>query len=90
MKVLALIMFLILSFTSKAATEKLSFDGPEIKVQKVVIREPLRINLIRLYIRMPSEMRMIAGHKETKESSRTSWLDGLRGKLKSTNGQLRL
>lgn len=90
MKVLALIMFLILTFTAKAETSKLSFDEQEMKVQKVVIRQPLRINLIRLYLRMPSEMRMIAGYRETKETAKSSWPDGLRDRLKSINGQMRL
>ena len=53
----------------------------------------MQTNLIRLYMRMPSEMRMIAGYKEErmKKSSRTTtWLDDLRARLKTTNGKIRL
>ena len=58
-----------------------------------VARKPMQTNLIRLYMRMPSEMRMIAGYKEErmKKSSRTTiWLDDLRARLKTTNGKIRL
>ena len=51
----------------------------------------MQTNLIRLYMRMPSEMRMIAGYKEVKPvQNKVSWLDGLRNRLKPTNGQMRL
>jgi hypothetical protein len=58
-----------------------------------VARKPMQTNLIRLYMRMPSEMRMIAGYKEdrlNKPSKTAMWLDNLRDRLKTTNGKIRL
>jgi hypothetical protein len=92
MKLLALLITLIVSFPSLASTQTLKFNSPDIEVRPVVIRKALQPNLIRLYMRMPSEMRMIAGYKEVrvKEISKTSFLDGLRNRLKTSSGQLRL
>lgn len=60
-------------------------------VKKVTIRRPMHTNLIRLYMRLPSEMRMIAGHKEMGPvQNKVTWFDGLRNRLKPTNGQMRL
>lgn len=92
MKLLALLITLIVSLPSLANTQTLKFNSPNIEVRPVVIRKALQTNLIRLYMRMPSEMRMIAGYKEVrvKEISKTSFLDGLRNRLKPSSGQLRL
>jgi hypothetical protein len=92
MKLFALLITLIVSFPSLAHTHTLKFNSPNIEVRPVVIRKALQTNLIRLYMRMPSEMRMIAGYKEVrvKEISKTSFLDGLRNRLKPSSGQLRL
>lgn len=92
MKLLALLITLIVSLPTLGHTHKITFNYPDQEVRPVAVRKPLQTNLIRLYMRMPSEMRMIAGYKEVrvKESSKTTWLDGLRNRLKSSNGQLRL
>ena len=92
MKLLALLITLIVSLPSLASMQSLQFNSPNIEVKPVVIRKALQTNLIRLYMRMPSEMRMIAGYKEVrvKEISKTSFLDGLRNRLKPSSGQLRL
>ena len=93
MKLITLTLSVIFSLSSFAATEKLSFNHPELEVKKVVIAKPMQLNLIRLYQKLPSERRMIAGFRESKieEVSRTSmYLDDLREKLKSTNGKIRL
>ena len=92
MKLQALLITLIVSLPSLASTQTLKFNSPNIEVRPVVIRKALQTNLIRLYMRMPSEMRMIAGYKEVrvKEISKTSFLDGLRNRLKPSSGQLRL
>lgn len=79
MKLILIFITLLVSFPSLGSSH--------------VARKPMQTNLIRLYMRMPSEMRMIAGYKEEriKNSSRTTiWLDDLRARLKTTNGKIRL
>ena len=58
----------------------------------IKIDEAIQTNLIRLYMRMPSEMRMIAGYKEVrvKNDAKSTFLDGLRNRLKSSEGKIRL
>jgi hypothetical protein len=93
LKLLILIISFFIAFQSLAATElhSLTFNEPTLNVKKVAIRKPMQTNLIRLYQRMPSEMRMIAGYKEVRTTeTKVSWLDGLRNRLKPTNGQMRL
>lgn len=92
MKLLALIITLIVSLPTLAHTHKISFDAPDLQVKEVVARRPIQTNLIRLYMRMPSEMRMIAGYKEVrvKPLEKASFLDGLRNRLKPSNGKIRL
>lgn len=94
MKLLILIISFFISFQSLASTalsEKLLLNEPTLNIKKVVIRKPMQTNLIRLYQRMPSEMRMIAGYKEVKQTeTKVSWLDGLRNRLKPSSGQMRL
>lgn len=93
MKLMTLALCLTCSLTSLASTEKLSFQEPDLKMKKVITMRPMQSNLIRLYLRLPSQKRMIAGFKETRlqEFSKTSlYLDDLRKRLKSTNGKIRL
>ncbi|MBA2403616.1 MAG: hypothetical protein H0V66_02510 [Bdellovibrionales bacterium] len=93
MKLFALLITLTVSLPSLGHTHKLTFNSPNLEVKPVLVAKPIQTNLIRLYMRMPSEMRMIAGYKEvrTKQISEDStWLGGLRNRLKSTNGKIRL
>lgn len=95
MKLLILMISFFISFQSLAShsvpVERLSFNEPTLNVKKVTLRKSMQTNLIRLYMRMPSEMRMIAGYKEVKPvQTKVSWLDGLRNRLKPSNGQMRL
>lgn len=93
MKLITISLSIMFSLSSFGSVERLSFHEPELVIKKVVIAKPMQLNLIRLYQKMPSERRMIAGFKETKikELSKTSmYLDDLREKLKSTNGKIRL
>jgi hypothetical protein len=85
MKLIVLFITLMISLPSLAQTPSLSF-GPDLKVPQVSVRNPIQTNLIRLYMRMPSERRMIAGVKE----KRSGWLDGLRERLKGTSGKMRI
>jgi hypothetical protein len=93
LKLLILVISFFISFQTLAATElhTLTFNEPTLTLKKIVIRKPMQTNLIRLYQRMPSEMRMIAGYKEVRTTeNKLCWLEGLRHRLKPTNGQMRL
>lgn len=92
MKLITLVLSVLFSLSALGSVHKLSFQAPDFTVKKVVLAKPFQTNLIRLYQRLPSERRMIAGLMETriKVVSQTSYLDGLREKLKSTNGKIRL
>lgn len=90
MKLFVLVLTLIISLPGLAHVQRLSYNAHNLQVKPVVMKRQIQTNLIRLYMRMPSEMRMIAGHKEIKNISKTSWLDGLRSRLKTSNGQIRL
>lgn len=87
------LLIFVISFQTLAATElhTMNLNEPTLNVKKIVIRKPMQTNLIRLYQGLPSEMRMIAGHKEVRRiETKVSWLDGLRNRLKPSNGQVRL
>lgn len=93
MKLLILVISFFISFQTLAATSvnSLTFTEPTMNVKKVAIRKSIQTNLIRLYQRLPSEMRMIAGYKEVRlTETKVSWLDGLRNRLKPSSGLLRL
>jgi hypothetical protein len=64
MKLFALLITFIVSLPTLGATHKLNFNQPDLVVRPVAVKKTLQTNLIRLYMRMPSEMRMIAGYKE--------------------------
>ena len=87
MKLMTLFLTLMISLPSmgKTQTQSLTFESA-LKVPLVSVRNPIQTNLIRLYIRMPSERRMIAGVKEKK----SGWLEGLRERLKGTSGKMRI
>jgi hypothetical protein len=85
MKLIVLFITLMISLPSLGQSHSLSY-GPDLKVPQVSVRNPIQTNLIRLYMRMPSERRMIAGVKE----KRSGWLDGLRERLKGTSGKMRI
>ena len=89
MKLFVLVLALIISLPGLAHVPRISYNAHNLQVKPVLMKRQMQTNLIRLYMRMPSEMRMIAGHKEIKNVSKISWLDGLRNRLKTTNGQLR-
>lgn len=72
MKLLLTGLTLLLSLQTLAATvptSNLNFQEPMLELKKVTIRKPLPTNLIRLYIRMPSDMRMVAGYKEMRQTN---------------------
>ena len=69
MKIIVICFSLLLCASSFASQEKLNFAEPELKLLKLSLRQPLQTNLIRLYLRLPSELRMIAGYKEPKSST---------------------
>lgn len=83
---------LIISQPGLCNTDKLNFIGPDLTVKKVIVFTPMQTNLIRLLLRMPSEMRMVAGYNEADKQKwkTTSWLDGLRNRLKTTEGKQKL
>lgn len=85
MKLIVLLITLLTSLPSLSKTQSLSF-GPELKVKQVTVRNPIQTNLIRLYMKMPSERRMIAGVKEKS----SGWLEGLRERLKGSSGKMRI
>lgn len=65
-----LTLFLSLqTLASTVPTSQLNFQEPTMELKKVTIRKPLPTNLIRLYIRMPSDMRMVAGYKEMRPTN---------------------
>ena len=91
MKFLILFTTLIVSFPSLGHTHKIIAPASPVET---VARVPVQqTNLIRLYMRLPSERRMIAGYKEErviKQSRASIWADDLRNRLKTTNGKIRL
>lgn len=86
MKFLVLFITLIVSLPSMGLSHRTPAVDP------IEARVPVQqTNLIRLYMRLPSEKRMIAGFKEIKRPSRsTIWAEDLRNRLKTTNGKIRL
>lgn len=96
MKLLALFFILISSSSAFSITqERLSFNGPDLQVKKVFMKMPLETNLINLHLMLPSETMLASVSKQaTKEEidslEAPMWVDDLRLKLKSSNGQLRL
>lgn len=92
MKALLLTLTMLVSFHSLAASHELAFHRYDVKIEKVVLKTPMPVNMIKLYRKIDFEKRMIAGFKASKEEtpSKISWLDGLRNKLQNTNGKIRL
>lgn len=87
MKLLVLFITLIASLPSLGHTHKVT------SIEPVAKKALPQTNLIRLYMRMPSERRMIAGYKEErvkKPSKASLWAEDLRNRLKTTNGKIRL
>jgi hypothetical protein len=92
MKALLLSLIMLASLNSLAASHELAFHRYDVKLEKVVLKTPMPVNMIKLYRKIDFEKRMIAGFKASKEETpaKLSWLNGLRNKLQSTNGKIRL
>jgi hypothetical protein len=91
MKFLVLFITLVVSLPSLGHTHKII--APAFPIETLVRVPVQQTNLIRLYMRLPSERRMIAGYKEErviKHSKASIWADDLRSRLKTTNGKIRL
>ena len=86
MKLLAAIITLLVSLSAFSHTHKISLNSA------TALRRPPQTNLIRLYMRLPSEMRMIAANREIRAkqlSKNVSWIDGLRDRLKTSDGKIK-
>ena len=86
MKLLTAIITLLVSLSAFSHTHKISLSS------STALRRPPQTNLIRLYMRLPSEMRMIATNREIRAkqlSKNVSWIDGLRDRLKTSDGKIK-
>lgn len=96
MKSIALLIFSLISYNAiSAPTVTLSSEGPNLEVKRILMMPPLETNLVSLGSKLPKQ-RAIATHKEAAlkkeiDSLETPiWINSLRSRLKSSNGQLRL
>ena len=92
MKALLFTLTLLISLPSLSSTHELAFHRYDVKLDTVVMKTPMPVNMIKLYRKIDFEKRMIAGFKASKDETpaKVSWLDGLRNRLQSTNGKIRL
>ena len=67
MKLPAILVTLVLSIPVMGQTQLFNENLPLLKPQIKLTLQPLQTDLIRLYMRLPSHRRMIAGFSSTKK-----------------------